>query len=109
MTRHDRTTIPEDLSQVALDSERKFAVSDSDVRPLVSLFAVPWLVVSYVDLQKLPLDARAGFILSLIDGRCTVQTMLDISGMPEEETLDVLRELLRLGAVELRDPKASKP
>jgi hypothetical protein len=109
MSRHDRKTIPGDLRQVARDSERKFATSDSDVRPMVSLFAVPWLVVSYLDLQRLPLDSRAGFILSLIDGRCTVQTMLDISGMPEEETLDLLRELLRLGAVELRDPKVSEP
>ncbi len=107
MSRHDRTTIPGDLSQVARESERKLAATDSDVRPVVSLFAVPWLVVSYVDLQRLPLDARAGFVISLVDGRCTVRMMLDISHMPEDETLDILRELVRLGAIELREPRSA--
>jgi hypothetical protein len=107
MSRHDRTTIPEDLSQVARESERKFAAAESDVRPVVSPFSVPWLVISYADLQRLPLDTRAGFVISLIDGTCTVQMMLDISHMPEDETLDILRELVRLGAIELREPKPS--
>jgi hypothetical protein len=107
MSRHDRPTIPEDLSPIARESERKFSATDSDVRSAVSLFAVPWLVVTYPDLQKLPLDARAGFVVSLIDGRCTVEMILDVSGMPEDEALDILRELVRLGAVELRDPGAS--
>jgi hypothetical protein len=109
MNRRDRITIPEDLSQVARESERKFAAADSDVRPVVVLFTVPWLVMSYVDLQKLPLDARAGFLVSLIDGKCTVEMLLDISGMPEDETLDILRELVRLGAVELREPRPPEP
>jgi hypothetical protein len=29
--------------------------------------------------------------------------LLDVSSMPEDETLDLLRELVALGAIELRD------
>ena len=105
MSRHDRITLPGDLAPIARDSERKFAAAGSDVRPIVALHAVPWLVVSYDVLQGLPLDARAGFLVSLIDGACTVEMLLDISGMPDDETLDILHELVRVGAVELREPK----
>jgi hypothetical protein len=104
MTRQDRITLPEDLSPIARESERRLGASNEEVRPAVSLVATPWLVLSHVDLQRLPLDSRAGFVLSLIDGRCTVQMLLDISSMPEDETIDILRELVRLGAVELRAP-----
>jgi hypothetical protein len=72
------------------------------------VFAVPWLVVTYDELQRLPLHPRAGFVVSLIDGRCTVEMLLDVSGMREDETLDILAELLRLGAIELRDATYSK-
>ena len=92
-----------DLSQAARDSTRDFPAADSDVRPVISLSAVPWLVVTYDELRRLPLDKRRGFLVSLIDGRCTVEMLLDVSGMPEDETLDILRELVGLGAVELRD------
>jgi hypothetical protein len=33
------------------------------------------------------LDGWAGFILSLIDGARTVESLLDLSGMPVDETL----------------------
>lgn len=99
-----RPTIPVDLSQAARDSERQFEAASSDIRPLVSLTAVPWLVVTCDELQKLPLHARAGFVVSLIDGQCTVEMLLDISGMREDETLEILGELVLLKAVELREP-----
>ena len=102
MSRHDRITIRVNLSQAARESARESEASGSDIRRVVPLSAVPWLVVTYDELRRLPLDKRTGFIVSLIDGRCTVEMLLDVSGMPEDETLDIIRELLRLGAVELR-------
>jgi hypothetical protein len=44
-------------------------------------------------------------VVSLVDGKCTVEMLLDMAAMPEDETLDVLRELVRLGAIELREPR----
>jgi hypothetical protein len=104
VSRHDRITLPEDLRPFARDSERRFETASSDVRPLVPLSAVPWLVVTFEDLRRLPLDARAGFVVSRIDGRSSVEMLLDLCALPEGETLDIVAELVRLGAIELRDP-----
>lgn len=98
----NRITIPVDLTRAARDSAREFKAADSDVRPLIPLQAVPWLVMTYDELRALPLDSRAGFVISCVDGRCTVEMLLDVGGMPEDETLTILGELLRLGAIELR-------
>jgi hypothetical protein len=54
----------------------------------------------------LPLDSRAGFVVSLIDGCVTVETILDMAGLPEREVLELLGTLRDLGAVELREPRS---
>jgi hypothetical protein len=107
VSRPDRITIPAPAlaAAAARDSAREFAAAGSDIRSILRLDAIPWLVVTYDALRELPLDPRAGFVASLVDGRCTVEVLLDISGMPEDETLEILRELVRLGAVEMRDAK----
>jgi hypothetical protein len=99
----DRITLPGDLGPLARQSERQFEPTGSDVRSLVPLRAVPWLVVTYDQLQTMPLYARDAFVVSLVDGRVTVEMLLDISGLPEDETLDIVRKLLLLGAIELHD------
>jgi hypothetical protein len=78
----------------------------SEVRPVVPLFAVPWLAVRAEGLRFLPLDARAAYLLSLIDGSCDVEAILDISAteLDREEALRILARLLELGAIDLRDP-----
>lgn len=78
----------------------------SEVRPHVPLFAVPWLAMTLEGLRFLPLDARAGYILSLVDGHCTVETIVDVSArhVDRNEALGILAHLLQLGAIELRDP-----
>src|SRR5262249_21203529 len=47
------------------------------------------------------LDHRAGFILSLIDGCSSVETVLDVAGLPEEESLAALCDLCARGIVTL--------
>jgi hypothetical protein len=103
VTRRDRNTLP-DFNQAARDS-REFAATGSGVRPLVSLRSVPWLIASYDAVRALRLDAQAGVIVSLIDGRCTVEMLLDMSPVPEDETLDIIHQLERLGVMELREPR----
>jgi len=101
VSKRDRTiTIPE-LARAS----RELAATGSEVRHLVPLHAVPWLVITYDELRGLPLDRRAGFVVSLIDGRCSVEMLLDLTGMREDETVDILRQLVGHGAIELRDPK----
>lgn len=89
------------------------AVSDTDVegptskvRALVPLLGVPWLALTLEELRLLPLDARAAYLLSLVDGHCTVEMILDIcvTELAPDEALAILSHLLHLGAVEVREP-----
>ena len=87
-------------------SEDDVAGPRSEVRPYLSLCAIPWLAITAEGLPFLRLDARAAYLLSLVDGRCTVEMILDICG-PEVErdgALGILAHLLQLGAIELRHP-----
>jgi hypothetical protein len=64
---------------------------------------VPLLVAGADHLRAAQLDGRAGFILSLIDGGTTVESVLDLSGMPADETLGIIKELRLRGIVVLRE------
>ena len=77
----------------------------SEVRPVVPLLAVPRLVVTATGLHLLPLDARTAYLLSVVDGQCTVETILDICEveLSRDEALRLLAHLLQLGAIQLRD------
>jgi hypothetical protein len=66
-----------------------------------TLGRIPVLIVGAERLRATKLDARAGFLLALIDGITSVEGMLDLSGMPAEETLDVLEDLRRRGIIAL--------
>lgn len=48
-----------------------------------------------------PIDHRDAFVLSLIDGRITVATLVDVAGMPEPELRTILARLARLGIIAL--------
>jgi hypothetical protein len=76
----------------------------SEVRPVLSLLAVPCLCIALNGLRRLPLDPRAGYLVSLMDGHCTVEMILDMCPLERDEALGVLTRLLQLGAIELLDP-----
>jgi hypothetical protein len=74
----------------------------SAVRPLMPGYAVVSLAVTVQRLRMMPLDSRLAYLLSLVDGQCTVETIVDASGMDRDEALGLLADLLQLGAIELR-------
>jgi hypothetical protein len=76
----------------------------SDVRQLLPATALPLLATTPEGLHLLPLDAGAAYLLSLVDGTCTIETILDVCEMNHDEALGILVRLLRLGAIRLRDP-----
>ena len=51
-------------------------------------------------LKRLPLDHRAGFLLSLMDGAIDLDTVVEVSAMPRAEVLRVVRDLVEGGVVE---------
>jgi len=69
-------------------------------RPSAALGRVPKVVRSNAEIAKLPLDAKAGFVLSLIDGASSVETIVDASGLPKEQVLAAVEELLRHAVIE---------
>ncbi|MDB4939499.1 MAG: hypothetical protein JWP87_6471 [Labilithrix sp.] len=62
----------------------------------------PKLVKTRAEIAAAPIDHRAGFLIAHIDGVTTVQGLVDIAGMPEEEVQEILERLRRLGIVALR-------
>ena len=86
----------------------------SEVRPKSEVATLPQVRAAESFLAKIPrvafavdriraehLDHRSGFVLSLLDGATTVEELLDVSGMSEEETLAVLEDLQARGIVSL--------
>ncbi len=62
----------------------------------------PVVVVQRTQLRWLSMDHRAGFVLSLIDGSSTLETILDVCGMPRLDALRILQELVQQKIVALR-------
>ena len=69
---------------------------------LLPLKAVPWLVATYDKLQRMSLDERSGFLLSFIDGRMTVEMILDVCCIERSEAIALLVNLVNRGAIALR-------
>jgi hypothetical protein len=51
--------------------------------------------------MRLPLDHRAGFMLTPIDGTSNVQAVIDMSAMDRADALVIIEKLLTLGALSL--------
>ncbi len=63
---------------------------------------VPKIVRTKDEIAEAPIDHRAGFLLAHIDGVTTVQGLVDIAGMPENQVHEILDRLRRLGIVTIR-------
>ena len=63
---------------------------------------VPFVAVPTEQLRWLNLDHRAGFVLSHIDGQCSLEQILDVSGMPTLDALRILFELVQQRVVAFR-------
>jgi hypothetical protein len=59
----------------------------------------PRVLASRAVISQAPIDARAAFVLSLVDGKNTVDALIDMSGMPDEEVKAILARLTRLGLI----------
>lgn len=53
-------------------------------------------------LKQMPLDHRAGFLLSLMDGTIDLDTLIDVSGMPRDDVLSIVQQLHEIDAVDFR-------
>jgi hypothetical protein len=65
------------------------------------LDSVPRLAVTQRQLMAMPLDHRAGFVVSFVDGTYTVEMILDVCPMPRERALAILGELEEQGIIDV--------
>jgi hypothetical protein len=63
---------------------------------------VPSVAVARDQLRWLSIDHKAGFVLSLVDGVSSLEMIIDVSGMPELDTLRILSELVQQRIISLR-------
>ncbi len=63
---------------------------------------VPFVAVPQEQLRWLSIDHRAGFVLSHIDGNCSLEQILDVSGMPTLDALRILYELMQQRVISFR-------
>lgn len=84
------------------DAEGPTRISMSPAAPPAAVYrAVLRLRLPVKELIQLPIDLRAGFLLSHFDGKRTVEDVIDLSQLCERDALDVIDDLLALGAIEL--------
>ena len=81
------------------DAEELFA---KYVALLGAFTRMPVVLVPFDQLPSLSMDSRMGFLVALIDGSSSIQTILDVSGMPPREVLHALATLRDLGIMGFR-------
>jgi hypothetical protein len=65
---------------------------------------VPCVTMTPEDIRWLSLDHRAGFLLSCIDGRMSLEEVLDVATMPEFDALRLIGELHAGGVISFDPP-----
>ncbi len=66
---------------------------------VIPMTATPRLCMRAADLVALPLDHRSGFLLSHIDGKRSIEEVIDVSHLSPIDTLEVIGALIALGAI----------
>jgi curved DNA-binding protein CbpA len=61
-----------------------------------------------IDISKLSLNPKEGFVLSRVDGKTTLELISSISGLPIEEILSIFAKLEKSGAIEFKSAAAGK-
>jgi hypothetical protein len=58
--------------------------------------------MSVDELKRLPLDHRAGYLLSRMDGSIDLETLVEVASLSRREVLRMVRDLVDLGVVAFR-------
>lgn len=96
-TRRPRTSRP----PLRVDDVGDVAVAIAGKHSRVVAVAAPRLLKTRAELVAAPIDHRDAFVLSLLDGKTSVQGVVDLAAMPDGEVLGILERLAKLGIVQL--------
>ena len=94
--------VPLDESGIRLLTRPEMRAALTDDEWAGAMTGMPVVVMPLERLKCLPLDHRAGFLLSLMDGAMDLDTMVEIAGMPRGDVLRLVRDLFESGVVDFR-------
>jgi hypothetical protein len=89
-------------SEVRIATRPNLAATPSDEAWAQSMTGAPYVAMSREELVRKPLGHRAGFLLSRIDGRADLETIVAVSAMPRDEALRIVRDLYESGVIAFR-------
>ena len=92
---------PDNQEALALRADAEKQLTAMYLSKVGKLEQVPRVRISQEELIWLNLDHRAGFVLSLVDGRMSYDEILSICGLPQVEALRILAELLQEQVIEV--------
>ncbi len=93
---------PDDLGARATAETCRSVLRQMYATRIGPLDRVPVVMVPRDQLRWLSIDHKAGFVLSLVDGVSSLEMIIDVSGMPELDTLRILSELAQQRVISLR-------
>jgi hypothetical protein len=94
---------PEPESQVRLTTRPAFGAAVTDEAWARSARGALVVTMAPDVLCRLPLDHRAGFLLSQMDGATDLETLISIGPMPRPEALRILRDLFECGVIDFKE------
>ena len=89
-------------SETRLVTRRPTEVADTDESWARAMTGSLMAVTPLTELKGLPLDHRAAYLLSWMDGNVDLETLAQVSTMPREEVIRIVRDLYESGIVEFR-------
>jgi hypothetical protein len=89
-------------SETRLVTHPKMGAVVTDEAWARGMLGAPVVSVTPEVLLKLPLDHRAGFLLSLMDGSMDLETLVELSAMARADTLRLVRDLFDSSVIAFR-------
>ena len=99
-------TVPDELrateSETRLATRRPQADAATDETWARAVAGSMLMATPLDELKGMPLDHRAAYLLSWMDGTVDLDTLVEVSTMPRAEVLRIVRDLYESGIVEMR-------
>jgi hypothetical protein len=89
-------------SEMRIATRPRMEAAETDeawARTAVGLLVV---AMSVDELKRLPLDHRAGYLLSRMDGSLDLYTLVEVAALPRRDVLRMVRDLVDSGVVAFR-------
>jgi hypothetical protein len=98
-TRKDLPAVSTPQSETRIATRPRIGVALTDEAWARSMSGAPAMAIAEDRYKRLPLDHRAGFLVSRMDGTINLETLIAVSCMPRDEALRIVRDLYESGVI----------